>query len=176
MSVQDEREIREEEYERRVHQQNLSKPPQDERDSTSAEILRYLSEIDDLPIDQDDRIMGQLISVLTSTANLTPEQVKSNEWVREYILVLYLALRPTKEGMHSTDRAWAHDDIDAYREPMDTETRAQIETFVTSSKLALTRSEDMAVPKEAVRNVQESIVNDESKESGKGGIRGRLGL
>lgn len=176
MSTQEQREMAEEEYERRLHQQNLTQPSQDHRENGTAEILRYLSQIDDLPIDSDDPVMGQLISVLSSTANLSPEQVKSNEWVREYILVLYLCLKPTKEGMHSTDRAWAHGDLDAYRKPIDTETRAQIETFVTTSKLALTRSEDMAATKEAVRNVQESILNDDREDTTKGGIRGRLGL
>lgn len=177
MSAQEQREMREEEHERRLHMQNLQTPGREERESSTAEILRYLSEIDDLPIGTEDPIMGQLVSKLTSTANLTPEQVKSNEWVREYLLILYLCKHPTKDGMHSSDRAWTHDDVDAFRKPLDAEDRMQIEAFVTSSKLALTRSEDMEVVKESTRTVSESIVNDDSRQnSGGGGILGRIGV
>lgn len=164
--------------ERRLHEANLTTPPSEEQQGNTAEILRYLSEIDDLPIGTDDPIMGQLVSKLTSTANLTPEQVKSNEWVRECLLILYLCKHPTKEGMHSSDRAWAHGDVDAYREPLGAEDRMALESFVTSSKLALTRSEDMEAVKESTRTVSEKIssVNDDSaSNSSSGGILGRLG-
>lgn len=164
-----------EEHERRMHMQNLQSPAPEDKPSNTAEILRYLSNIDDLPIGTDDPIMGQLVSKLTSTANLSPEQVKSNEWVREYLLILYLCKHPTKEGMHSSDRAWAHDDVDAYREPLDAEDRMAIESFVTTSKLGLTRSEDMAAVKESVRTVKESITNDANESGGSsGGILGWL--
>jgi len=174
MSIQDQKEMQEEEREHRLHQQNLAPTQREGDETTSAEILRYLSEIDDLPIGTDDPVMGQLVSKLTSTANLTPEQVRSNEWVQEYLLILYLCKHPTKEGMHSSDRAWAHDDVDAYREPLGAEERMEIEAFVTSTKLALTRSEDMAVTKEATRTVSESIVNDDQNGGGSGGILGWL--
>lgn len=165
-----------EEHERRLHNANFQGPAPEDKSSNAAEILRYLSEIDDLPIGTDDPVMGQLVSKLTSTSNLTAEQVRSNEWVREYILILYLSKHPSKDGMHGSDRAWAHDDVNAYREPLDPEDRMAIETFVTSSKLALARSEDMAVPKEATRTVKESIVSDEGKSGGggSGGILGRI--
>lgn len=177
MSVEQQNKAREEEYERRLHAQNLTAPPKEQRQNTTAEILRYLSEIDDLPIGTDDPIMGQLVSKLTSTANLSAEQVRSNEWVREYLLILYLCKHPTKEGMHGSDRAWAHDDVDAFRDPLDAEDRMAIESFVTSSKLALTRSEDMEVVKESTRTVNESIVNNDGRnDSGSGGLLGRLGV
>lgn len=177
MSTQEQREAMQEEHERRLHMQNLQGPPEQDRQGETAEILRYLSEIDDLPIGTEDPVMGQLVSKLTSTTNLTTEQVKSNEWVREYLLILYLAKHPRKEGTHSGDRAWVHDDIDAFVEPLDAEDRMAIESYVTSSKLALNRSEDMSMPREAMRTVNESIVSDDSQsDSGKGGILGRLGL
>lgn len=177
MSAQETQQARQEEHERRMHMQNLQGTNHEDQSGTTAEILRYLSEIDDLPIGADDPIMGQLVSKVTSTANLSPEQVKNNEWVREYLLILYLCNHPTKEGMHGGDRAWAHDDIDAYREPLDAEDRMAIETYVTTSKLALTRSEDMAVTKEATRTVNESIVNDDSaSNNSSGGFLGRVGL
>jgi hypothetical protein len=169
-------EQREEAQRQRIAEADLTQPTPEDKSSNTAEILRYLSEIDDLPIETDDPIMGQLVSKVTSTANLTPEEVRSNEWVREYLLVLYLCKHPTKEGCHSSDRAWAHDDIDAYVKPMDADRRMQIETFVTSSKLALSGSEDMSKVKESVRTVKESIVTNDSDSSSSGGLLGRLGL
>lgn len=175
-AMEDYEQAKQQEYERRLHEQQLQTPAREDEQSASAEILRYIADIDDLPIGKDDPVMGQLISRLTSTANLTPEQVKSNQWVFEYLLVLYLCKYPTPEGCHSSDRAWAHDDVDAYREPMKPERRMEIETHITMSGMALTRSEDMAATKEATRTVNESIVNDEGGSSGgsSGGIRGRL--
>lgn len=160
----------------RLHQQNLQAAAGEDDDSSTAEILRYLAEIDDLPIDTDDPVMGQLVSKLSSTANLTPEQVKSNEWVREYLLILYLCKHPRPDGMHTETRAWAHDDVDAYREPLDPSDRAALESFIASSKLALTRSEDMEAVKESTRTVKESITHDESSSGGSGGILGKLGI
>jgi len=175
MSTQEDPEaVREKEYERRLHANNIQTPGKDYEDEGTAEILRYLSNIDDLPIKEDDEIMGQLVSKLNSTANLSSEDIRSNEWIREYLLVLYLSQYPTKEGMHGTDRAWAHDDLDEFRDPMDPERRAQLEAFVPTSNLALTRSDGMSAVKEATRTVSESIVND-NKDSGKsGGILGRI--
>lgn len=146
------------------------------RQGETAEILNALSQIDDLPIEpRDDPIMGQLISRLTSTANLTPEQVKSNEWVREYILILYLSKYPTHEGMHGSWRGWSHADAEQEVEALDAQKRMELETLVTSSKLALSRSEDAKVIEESSRNVNESIVNDESDGgSGGGGLLGRI--
>lgn len=147
----------------------------DQKGGETAEILRALSEINDLPIQpQDDPVMGQLVSRLTSTANLSSEEVRSNEWVREYILVLYLSKFPTDEGMHGSWRGWSHGSRSAERDPLDPERRMELEAFVTSSKLALSRSEDFTGAKEAVRNVSESIVNEEAGDSGGGGILGRL--
>lgn len=142
----------------------------------TAEILRALSQIDDLPINpEEDAVMGQLISRLTSTANLNPEQVRSNEWVREYILILYLSKYPSHEGMHGSWRGWSHGDSDAEIEPLDAETRMELETLVTMSKLALSRSEDAKVIEEGTRDVKQSIVNEDGNEAGSGGgILGRI--
>ncbi len=77
--------------------------------------------------------------------------------------------------MHGSDRAWAHDDLEAYREPLTAEKRAELEAFVTTSNLALSRSEDGFATKEATRTVNESIVNDNDDGGSSGGILGRLG-
>lgn len=156
------------------HQNNLAGESQ--QTGEAAQILSELSKVDDLPLDaEDDPVMGQLVSRLTSTANLTAEQVRSNEWIREYIMVLYLCRFPREDGAHSTWRAVGHGDASEAREPLDPEKRMMLEAFVTNSKLALSRSEDFTGPREAVRNVSESIVNEEGNDSGgSGGILGRL--
>lgn len=158
---------------RHAHHQTALSQTQDSGETV--EILRSLSEIDDLPIDpQSDPIMGQLVSKLTSTANLTSEQVRSNEWIREYLLVLYLCKFPPEEGMTGAWRGWAHGSADAERQSLDPEKRTMIEAFVSSSKLALSRSEDFTAVEESVRNVSESVVHDEGDGGSSGGILGRI--
>lgn len=153
------------------HNHNLAA----ENEGEAAEILRALSKIDDLPMQPgDDPVMGQLISKLSSTANLSPEEVRSNEWVREYILILWLSKRPKETGCHSEWRGWAHGDSDAALDPLTAEVRLKVETLVTSSKLALSRSEDFRGPKEAMRTVNESIVSENDDEESTGGLLGRL--
>jgi len=158
-----------------LHSQNL-RDPGDERGETS-EILRELSKIEDLPMDpEDDPVMGQLISKLSSTANLSPEEVRSNEWVREYILVLWLSKQPKTDGCHGSWRGWAHGSHDEAIPPIDPETRLQTETLVTSSKLALSRSQDFTGPREVMRSIKESIAHDGDTQQESGGLLGRLGL
>jgi len=118
-------------------------------------------------------VLSQLASKLTSTANLTPEQVRSNEWIREVLLILYLARKPRKEGTHGGWRAWSHDDADADYSPLDANDRLQIETYLQMTKLGLTRSEDMESVKEVMRQRKESFVHDDKESSGSG-ILGRL--
>ena len=156
------------------HAANLQQPT--EHKGETAEILRALSDIDDLPIEpKDDPVMGQLVSKLTSTANLSEEEVRSNEWVREYILILYLCKFPTHEGMHTSWRGWAHGDSSQARDPLDPDKRMMLEAFVSSSKLGLSRSQDAKAIEESVRNVNESIVNEgDNNDGGGGGILGRI--
>jgi len=146
-------------------------------ESETAQILNTLSEIEDLPMDpQDDPVMGQLISKLTSTANLSEAEVRSNEWVREYILILYLCQFPTPDGCHSEWRGWAQGDSEQATEPLHPETRMELETLVSTSKLALSRSEDAKVIEEGARHVSESIVSDGDGEGGGGGLLDKLNL
>lgn len=157
------------------HSGNLQGSQQ--RQGEAAQVLSALSEIDDLPMDpQDDPVMGQLVSKLTSTANLSEEQVRSNEWIREYILILYLCQFPTEDGCHSEWRGWAHGDESEERDPLDPKQRAMLETLVSTSKLALSRSEDAKVIEEGTRNVSESVLTEDGNDSGGGGILGRIGL
>lgn len=150
---------------------------QGERDGETAQILRYLSKIDDLPLDPtEDEVMGQLISVLTSTANLTTEEVRANEWWREIIYTLWLCQKPDEDGVHGTERAWVSDDHRNDNQPLSTEQRIKMEAMVGMSKLALTRSEDMEAVKEGTRDVKESFVHDDASKGGgsSGGLLGRL--
>lgn len=169
-------EERERERKHRLHEGNLQHAGQQDEDGDAAEILRILSDIDDLPINAaDDPVLGQLVSKLTSTANLTAEQVQSNEWTREYIVLLYLCKHPPKDGLHGAWRGWAHGDATQARDPLSSERRMTFESFVQSSKLALTRSEDAKVMEESTRTVNESVVHDQSESNGSsGGLLGRI--
>ncbi|MFB6198899.1 MAG: hypothetical protein ABEI52_11645 [Halobacteriaceae archaeon] len=172
MSAEDAKQIEAQRRRQAFHQNNLQ--GQSQQDGEAAEILRYLSNIDDLPIEQDDSVMGPLVSKLISTANLSAEQVKSNEWVFEYLLVLYLSLHPPKYGMHGDERAIAHDSREAKRPYLTSEERMQIEAFIQIDKMAVTRSEEMKLTEEATRNVSESVVHEEGESSSGGGILGRI--
>lgn len=157
------------------HQMNLS-GGQPDQPGEAAQILAYLSRIDDLPVDpQDDEVMGQLVSKLTSTANLTTEEVRSNEWWREIILTLWLCMSPEPDGVHGAERVWVKDDRHADVEPIDTETRIKMETALGMGKLALSRSEDFTAVEEATRDVSESFVHDGEDSGGGGGLLGRFG-
>lgn len=175
MSLEEQKQERQKERQHQIHSQNLQSAQMDEEEGSAAEIIKILSEIDDLPINpKEDPVMGQLISTLTSTANLSPEQVRSNEWVREYILVLYLCKYPKENGLNGSWRGLAHGDPSEAREPMSPDTRMMIETLVSTSKLALTRSEDAKVIEEGARTINESVVNDHGEDKSSGGLLGRL--
>ena len=148
-----------------LHQQNLSAPPKE--DDEAAEVLRYLAEIDDLPIGADDAVMGQLVSQLTSTTNLSAEDIEAHEWIREYLLLLYLSAHPRPEGVYGAWRGMVTGDPRGEREPLEPETRTQIEAFVSTSKLALYRSEDAKVLEEANRTISESVVNEGDDDTGR---------
>lgn len=158
----------EEAQRRELRRQGHSANLRQREDDNQGEILRQLSEIDDLPIDRDDPIMGQLISKLTSTTKLTQEQIQSNEWIRQYLVVLYICKHPPEDGVHRGTAVWAKDDVSAWVEPMDPERRMELEAFVATSNLALNRSEDGFAVTESTRNISESIVNDDGDSGGKG--------
>jgi len=64
--------------------------------------------------------------------------------------------------------------VNAEKEPLDPKKRAELESFMTSSNLALSRSEDAKAMEESTRNVNESIVNDGEESDEGGGFFGRL--
>jgi hypothetical protein len=168
-------EERERERQHRLHNNNLKGAAAP--DNGKAEILKQLSEIDDLPIDGDDPVMGQLTSQLASTANLNGEDIRSKEWVFEYLKLLYLANYPPEYGITGDRRAFVYDDPQEYREPLDEEDQSMVEAYLDNAKRTLTRSEDAKVIEEATRTINESVVRDESDDSGSsGGILGRMGI
>lgn len=164
MSVEDAERVRRNEMKRNIASSQLNQQNENE----SGEILRQLSEIDDLPIDREDPIMGQLISKLTSTTKLTSDQIQSNEWIRQYLVLLYLCKHPPEDGVHRETAVWAKGDVSAWVEPMDPERRMELEAFVTSANLALHRSEDGFAVKEGSRNISESVVHDDAQTKSKG--------
>lgn len=168
----------EEQYQKeRRHQQHAQNLSRQGDNGQTAQILHALSDIDDLSFDAgNDPVMGQLISRLTSTTNLSSEQVRSYEWVREYIYLLYLQQFPRPEGCHGVWRGYVHGDVDEERDPLPAHKRVEIETFVSSSKMALARSEDAKVIEESTRNIHESVVNDNDTANSGGGILGKVGL
>jgi len=172
MSAEEVQKERERQREFQLHQQNLGQSGQGSREA--AEALRYLSEIDDLPVDKDDAVMGQLVSKLMSTANLDADDLRSNEWVMEYLLLGWLARKPTEEGVHGALRAYVHDDRSAAIKPLTPEERLQVETFIgLPAKMAQSRSEDMSAIKEVMRNRDESFVHNDDDDEG-GGLLGIL--
>lgn len=169
MNSEDAERARRNEMKRNIASQQLNH----QDDDNAAEVLHQLSVIDDLPIDRDDPIMGQLISKLTSTTKLTKDQIQSNEWIRQYLVLLYLCKHPPEDGVHRETAVWAKDDLNAWVEPMDPERRMELEAFVASSNLALHRSEDGFAVKEGSRNISESVVHDDAQ-SKKKGLLGRF--
>lgn len=147
-----------------------------QNDDGGAEVLRQLSEINDLP-NFEGRTLDQFVSRVVSTSNLSREDIESDEWVREYIILLYKSQFPPEDGLTGHSRAYALDDKSAKRDPLDGEQRAEIEAFKHVSGQAVTRSEDMEAAKEATRTIAESIARDESpEESGGSGLLGKIGL
>jgi hypothetical protein len=153
------KEEREKERMHRMHSQALSGT---EGERNKAEILSQLSEIDDLPIGDDDPVLGQLTSQIASTTNLSEEDVRSEEWVFEYIRLLDGARYPPSYGITADRRAWVYDNMAEYRLAQDNEDSATAEAFVDNAKRALTRSEGAKVIEESTRTVNESVVRDES--------------
>ncbi|ELZ24899.1 hypothetical protein C475_11700 [Halosimplex carlsbadense 2-9-1] len=147
-------------------------------DQNKAEILSQLSEISDLPIGEEDPVMGQLVSQLASTANLSEEDVRSKEWVFEYLRLINEAQYPPSYGITGARRAWVYDDASQHKEALVPEDDATLESFTDNAKRALTRSEDAKVIEESTRSVSESVVRDESQDEngGSSGLLGRMGL
>jgi len=152
------------------HQANLQGGSQQQGES--AELLRALSEIRDLPIGpDDDEVIGQFASEIVSTSNLETKEIRSHEWMKEVIILLHLSKKPTEDGLNGPWRGWVYGDIDKEIEPMGPEQRAKEESFLASSNIAMSRSEDAKVIEESGRTINESILNDgeESNSGGNGG-------
>jgi len=62
------------------------------------------------------------------------------------------------------------------REPLHPKKRAMLETLVTTSKLALSRSEGAKVIEEGTRDVSESVLSEPDSNSGGGGLLAKVGL
>lgn len=161
----------------RQRRQNLAQAAMSQaKKDHGGEILRQLSEIDDLP-SFPGNTLDQFASKVISTSNLSEEDLESDHWVRQYIKVLYLARFPERDGLKGHTRAYAFGDKTEHRKPLDESDLADIEEFVHVTGMAASRSEDMKAVEESVRTIAESYVRNEDHESsGGGGLLGKIGL
>lgn len=147
-----------------------------QNDGSGAEVLNQLSIIDDVPGPRGETL-DAFVSRIVSTTKLSTEDIRSDEWVREYIILLHKSQFPPEDGLTGHSRAYAMDDKSAKREPLDSEEKAKIEAFKHVSGQAVHRSEDGFATKEGTRTIAESIARDETAdESAGGGLMGKLGL
>lgn len=160
----------------RQHARQQSALQAAQNDGSGAEVLRQLSEINDLPTFRG-KTLDQFVSRVISTSNLSEEDIMSDEWVREYLLLLYKSQFPPDYGLTGHARAYALDEKSEKREPLDPQEGTEMEAFKHVSGLALSRSEDMTATKEATRTIAETLSRDEtSDDSGGSGLLGKLGL
>jgi len=143
---------------------------------SNVRVLEQLSNLSDLPTQpQDDETVGQFASRVVSTTNLSDDEVKSYEWMKEVVVLLYLATMPEKEGVHGVWRGWCEGDMSKEVEAISPQKRAELESFIRSTNLAVKRSRDAKVIEEGSRDVRESIVDDgEGEDGGSSGILGKI--
>ena len=150
------------------HQANLQHSGQQAR---QVEVLKELSEINDLPIDDDDPVLRQQVSTVLSTTDLEAKDIERYRWLREIILLLYLSSKPRPEGVYGAWRGMAtgdpRDDID----PLQSKERKQIESYLTLVDMASHRSKGAKAMEETLRSISESVVNEDPGEE-EGKIRG----
>jgi hypothetical protein len=162
--------------EMQLHSQ-MQQPGMDDDESGAGEILTKLSEDmeQDLPDELvNDPILGQQVSRVISTANLSETGIASKEWLLEISLILYLCQYPKREGLKGHRRGFAYGTTAEAKSPLSAEKKAAAESFLDTVKTAYTRSEDAMVVQESARSISESVVHNDDDNSGRGGILGRL--
>lgn len=159
---------RQQEMQRRteMHARNLSTQGKDDNPKT----LEYLAETDEGPELRDDSL-DHLLHKNISTANLTEAEVRGIEWENEIAMLRRLQEYPPTYGITGYLRAFAFQDIDAYREPIDSIERIKQQGLGTLSKLAATRSEEFIGVDTSTRDTQETIVNDSESDDSGGMVR-----
>ena len=164
----EQREMMEEQREAQRHNANLQRPGEDDK---TPETLKYISQPEE-EIESPTEALEWINTKSASTANLSDADVESKPWILEYHQLLSRMEHPPEYGLSGHLRAWAYDDAQEYREPLDPSELVDTEGFAEVGKLALTRSKDGWGVETSIKDTKESIVRD--GDSGKGGIRGLL--
>lgn len=127
--------------------------------------LQYLAEPGDVP-ELSDNTLDYMLHKIISTANLTEAETKGIEWENEIAMLFRTQVHPPEYGCTGYMRAFAFQDIDAFREPIDQLESIKQQGIGTLSKLAATRSEDFIGVDTSTRDIQESIVSNPDEKSG----------
>lgn len=156
-------------FERSVHQGNL----QMAGESNAPETLKYVSQPED--IDSPVEALEWINSRSTSTTNLSEEDVRSKEWVIEYHRLMSQMERPPSYGVAGHRRAWMYDDVDEFKVPLGPNEELKTEGFAEIGKESSNRSKEGWATETATKDTKESIMRDDTDESGGGGLLSRLG-
>ncbi len=157
-----------EQYERQLHQGNLSGQGQ----TNAPETLKYVSKPED--IESPVEALEWINSKSTSTANLEEEDVRSKEWVIEYNREMSTMDHPPTYGVTGHLRAVMYDDVSEFKEPLSPGDNVELEGYSEIGKEASTRSKDGWATETATRDTKESIVRDENADKNSGGLLARI--
>lgn len=140
-----------------------------DRNRDDPKTLKYLAESDSIPELSDDTL-EYLLHKNISTANLSEAESRAIEWENQIAILKREISHPPEYGVTGYLRAYAFQDMDEYKTPIDASERIKQEGLATLSKLAATRSEDFIGVDTTTRDIQESIVSN-PEESGGGLLR-----
>ena len=155
-----------------LHSMNVRRQREQEK---APEALKYIAEPGGevkAPVDGLDWLSSKSIS----TANFESEDVRSREWVIEFMGLLSRLERPTTDGLQGHLRAVAFDDPDRTEKPLSPSERLLIEGAGEVGKEASTRAKGGWATETATADTRESIVRnpDDNGNSQRGGILSRI--
>lgn len=127
--------------------------------------LKYLAETEDLPELSDDTL-NYLLHKNISTAYLSEAESRAIEWENQIAILKREISHPPDYGVTGYLRAYAFQDMDQFKTPIDVSERIKQEGLATLSKLAATRSEEFIGVDTTTRDIQESIVSNAEESSG----------
>lgn len=162
MSAEDVKQERESEREHQVHQQLLSRV---NGDTNAPEALKYISEGIE-GIDSPSEVLKFINSKATTTTQLSENDVRSKEWVIEYLQLIDQMDRPPHYGVHGTLRAWARGDREAAKEPLEPGDAMEFESFSEMGKLATKKSEGGWGVETATKDTVETLQRKEERKKG----------
>lgn len=171
------REAQRKQQERQASQQmahaTMQQAMADDDGSEAGEVMRYISEIDDVPMPEGDTLR-QFFSKVESTSNLSNEDIRSDEWVKEYLLMRWKHQYPPEQGLTGVMRGVAFDDQSEERSPVGQTKKTNAEGAKHIAQHAISRSEDMKAVEESTRTIAETVRHDNDDSGGGGGILGMI--